>query len=248
MRKKRKRLILAAAIAVSAAVVLLALIWYKIISLTGVWAERFEVQGVDVSHYQGEIDWQKIQDAQMQFAFIKATEGSSHIDACFAYNWREAAKTDMRIGAYHFFSFDSPPQTQAELFIQTVGTLSGKLPPVVDVEFYGDKEKDPPDEGETAENVKEMLDILERQYGNKPILYTTYAVYDKYIRGRFEEYPLWIRNVYYTPDFDLDRKWMFWQYADSTEMEGYQGKEKYIDRNVFHGTKEELDQLLLGTD
>lgn len=245
MRRKRKRLKLAAAITVSAAAVLLVLIWCKIISLTGVWAKNYEVQGIDVSHYQGEIDWQKIQDAQMQFAFIKATEGSSHIDECFAYNWREAAKTDMCIGAYHFFSFDSPPQTQAELFIQTVGTLSGKLPPVVDVEYYGDRQKNPPDEKETVDHLKEMLGILENQYGKKPILYTTYAVYHKYIRGQFARYPLWIRNVYYTPDLDLDRAWMFWQYSDSTVMEGYQGTEKYMDRNVFHGTKEELDLLLL---
>ena len=165
MRRKRKRLKLAAAITVSAAAVLLVLKWGKIISLTGVWAKNYEVQGIDVSHYQGEIDWQKIQDAQMQFAFIKATEGSSHIDECFAYNWREAAKTDMRIGAYHFFSFDSPPQTQAELFIQTVGTLSGKLPPVVDVEYYGDRQKNPPDEKETVDHLKVMLGILENQYG-----------------------------------------------------------------------------------
>lgn len=244
MRKKRNRLILAAVITVSTAAIFLALVYFKIISLTGVWAAKYEIQGVDVSHYQGEIDWQQIQDAPVQFAFIKATEGSSHIDQRFAYNWQEAAKTDMCIGAYHFFSFDSPPRTQAELFIQTVGSLSGKLPPVVDVEYYGDKEKDPPDVEETVDQIKEMLAILEQHYEKKPILYTTVPVYHRYIQGQFEEYPLWIRNVYYTPDLDLDRTWMFWQYSDSTVMDGYQGKEKYIDRNVFHGTKEELDQLL----
>lgn len=245
---KRKRWMMAAAIVACAAVVFLVLVWFKIISVTDFWADQYEVHGVDVSHYQGEIDWQQFSQSQMQFAFIKATEGSSHIDERFPYNWQEASKTDMRIGAYHFFSFDSPPRTQAELFIQTVGTLAGKLPPVVDVEYYGEKESDPPDVDETVENVKEMLDILEKQYGRKPILYTTYPVYRKYMRGRFEEYPLWIRNVYYTPDLDLDREWTFWQYSDSAVMDGYQGKEKFIDRNVFHGTQAELDQLLLGTD
>ena len=86
MRKKRNCLILAAVITVSTAAIFLALVYFKIISLTGVWAAKYEIQGVDVSHYQGEIDWQQIQDAPVQFAFIKATEGSSHIDQRFAYN------------------------------------------------------------------------------------------------------------------------------------------------------------------
>lgn len=248
VHKKRKRWMMAAAIVVCAAVVFLALVWFKIISVTDFWAGKYEVHGVDVSHYQGEIDWQQFSQSQMQFAFIKATEGSSHIDERFLYNWQEASKTDMRIGAYHFFSFDSPPRTQAELFIQTVGTLSGKLPPVVDVEYYGDKEKNPPDVEETVGQIKEMFAILEQHYGKKPILYTTVPVYHRYIQGKFEEYPLWIRNVYYTPELDLDRTWMFWQYSDSAVMDGYQGKEKFIDRNVFHGTQAELDQLLPRTE
>ena len=73
--------------------------------------------------------------------FIKATEGSSFVDEHFAYNYAEARKTDLAVGAYHFFSYDSPGAAQAENFINTVAPHAGMLPPVIDVEFYGDKEK-----------------------------------------------------------------------------------------------------------
>ena len=68
---------------------------------------KYEVQGIDVSHYQGMIDWAQIQDQGIDFAFIKATEGSGYVDECFYDNWQAAEQTDLMIGAYHFFSFDS---------------------------------------------------------------------------------------------------------------------------------------------
>lgn len=221
------------------------LIVSKKISITPIWADRYEVQGIDISHYQGEADWTKIQQAGISFAFIKATEGSGTVDEQFADNWQNAAETDLCIGAYHFFSFDSPAEDQAAFFCETVGDLKEKLPPVIDVEYYGDKEHDPPEEAKTVEEIQKMLDILEKEYQVKPILYTTYKVYRKYIQGNFESYPLWIRNVYYKPGFDLKRDWLFWQYSDTSIIDGYQGEEPYIDRNVFAGSWEELKELCL---
>ncbi len=81
----------------------------------------------------------------MDFAFIKATEGSSNVDEYFKANWTNAQNSGLVIGAYHFFSFDSSAETQAENYIATVGNLNGKLPPAIDFEYYGDKEKSPPD-------------------------------------------------------------------------------------------------------
>lgn len=78
-----------------------------------------------------------------------------HIDEKFEVNWQEASKTNVKIGAYHFFSFDSPGKEQAEWFIDSVGNLSGKLPPVVDIEYYGNKEANPPDEETVIENLQE---------------------------------------------------------------------------------------------
>ena len=76
--------------------------------------------GVDVSAFQGKIDWHILAGESISFAFIKATEGSGYVDDNFEDNWRKASQTDLKIGAYHFFSYDSSGLTQAENFIQTV--------------------------------------------------------------------------------------------------------------------------------
>lgn len=220
------------------------LILSKKIQIHSVFADNYEVQGIDVSHYQGEMDWEKIKEQGISFAFIKATEGSSHVDQKFLNNWKRAEEAKVLIGAYHFFSFDSSGNTQAKLYIETVGSLSGKLLPVIDVEYYGSKEKNPPSEEEVRINLQNMLDILEEEYKVKPMIYTTYKVYHKYIKDKFTEYPLWIRNVYYPP-VDIKEGWDFWQYSDTGILDGYEGKEKYIDKNVFYGTKEQLKYYLV---
>lgn len=220
------------------------LLFMKKIRIASLWADRYDVQGVDVSHHQGEINWHELAGNEIEFAFIKATEGSSHLDEQFLKNWKEASRENLMIGAYHFFSFDSPGESQAAWFIQNVGSLTGKLAPVVDVEYYGDKEKHPPEEESVRENLQSMLTLLEKEYWMKPILYTTYSVYKKYIRGHFDDYPLWIRNVYYYPNLDLGDVWTFWQFTDRARLTGYEGKEAYIDMNVFLGDGEELKQYI----
>ena len=93
--------------------------------------------GIDVSYHQGDIDWETLSRQGIDFAFIKATEGSGYADTYFRNNYKNAADTDIRIGAYHFFSFDSPGKTQAENFIRTVPVTDDMLPPVIDLEYYG---------------------------------------------------------------------------------------------------------------
>lgn len=223
--------------------VICVLIINKQIRITPIFANKFEMTGVDVAHYQGTVDWEKLAGQDLDFAFIKATEGSSHVDECFGENWQKAGKTDLYIGAYHFFSFDSDGEMQAELYIDTVGDLAGKIAPAVDVEFYGDKESNPPPKDEVVRELGKMLEKLEEHYQGKPVIYTTYKVYHAYIKGEFDEYPLWIRNVYYQPLFIAGDRWTFWQYTDTAVLDGYQGTEKYIDLNVFRGTREELEKL-----
>ncbi|MDE7353302.1 MAG: hypothetical protein K2O06_09660 [Acetatifactor sp.] len=87
-------------------------------------------------------------------------------------------------------------------------------------------------------------ELLEEHYGARPVIYATYTVYRRYIEGEFDQYPLWIRNVYYSPNLDLGRKWDFWQYTDKALLEGG-GTEPYVDCNVFSGTAEELAQYIL---
>lgn len=233
------------------AVIMLALgiiaIWFFIYrdDLATQLASGYEVQGVDVSHYQGEIDWQVLEGQGIDFAFIKATEGSGHVDRKFYENWEAADATNLRSGAYHFFSFDSPAETQAQLYIDTVGDLSGRLIPVVDIEFYGDKFSNPPEDEVIVRELKTMLDILEEEYGVKPMVYTTYTFYYKYLDGEIDGYPLWIRNVYFSPNVDMRNQWTFWQYTDTAIINGYSGAEEHIDMNVFYGSTEELDEYVI---
>ena len=137
------------------------LFYYGIIWFNNPDQVDYPVMGVDVSAFQGEIDWHILAGESISFAFIKATEGSGYVDDNFEDNWRKASQTDLKIGAYHFFSYDSSGLTQAENFIQTVPKSSDTLPPVVDIEFYGDKEKNLPSREETGIILKELLRELE---------------------------------------------------------------------------------------
>ena len=115
--KKRKWLI-PLAVVLLAAVVFSVLVGTKVIRINTLLAAGYPVQGIDVSHYQGEIDWAKMKQQGMDFAYIKATEGSAHEDKRFDKNWKEAKAAGMLCGAYHFFSFESEGAKQAEHFIK----------------------------------------------------------------------------------------------------------------------------------
>ena len=225
-------------------IVLFALVWNGIIILNEHHSNNYDVKGVDVSSYQGKIDWDVIASQGVSFAFIKATEGSTFVDKNFAYNFEEAQKSRLSVGAYHFFSYDSSGVTQAENFINTVIPFEGMLPPVIDVEFYGDKERNPPAREQVSEQLKVMLDLLEKHYNQKPIIYATEKSYELYLSNDYEEYDIWIRNVISKPKLSDDRKWVFWQYTNRDKLDGYNGKEKYIDVNVFNGSVEEYTEYL----
>lgn len=222
----------------------LLLVAVKIWNINGLWADAYPLSGIDVSHYQGQIDWEKAKNQGVDFAFIKATEGSSHVDSQFQNSWQQVQAAGVLAGAYHFFSFDSPGATQAELYIETVGDLSGRLVPVIDAEYYADRQLHPPDRTQVTGELQRLLDILEEYYGKKPVIYTTYSFYHQYLEGGFDAYPLWIRNVYYPP-FDIRRPWQFWQYSDRGESPGAGGQEKYVDLNVFCGDKEALEAFVV---
>ncbi len=232
-------LITCAALAVLA-LTAFALVFHGVILLNNPSRTRYPVRGVDVSSYQGEIDWQVLSGQGISFAFIKATEGSSHVDPCFAENYRQAAETSLRIGAYHFFSFDSPGKTQADNFIAQVKPVDNMLPPVVDVEFYGNKELDPPEPEAVRAQLDVFLQELEAYYGMKPILYSTEKAYDLYLAGEYADYDIWFRDVIGFPQLSDGRQWTFWQYSNRGRLEGYAGEESYIDLNVFFGTLEEF--------
>lgn len=248
MKKQKKqvkrRCWIALGIVVFVAGIFSLLVGTKVVRINTLLAAGYPVQGIDVSHYQGEIDWEKMKSQGINFAYIKATEGSAHEDKKFGKNWKDAKEAGMLCGAYHFFSFESEGKKQAEHFIKSVGDLSGSLIPVLDVEYYGKYADTPPEKEKVQKELNDMVQALEQTYGKKPMIYCTYSVYRKYIEGAFDEVPLWIRNVYYPPE-DIGREWTLWQYTDRAQLEGYQGGEKSIDCNVFRGEKEQLEEYIL---
>ena len=205
---------------------------------------RYPVRGVDVSAHQGDIDWSVLAGQDVQFAYIKATEGSGFTDRMFADNWEGARRSGLRVGAYHFFSFDSGGDTQADRFIGTVPKEKDSLPPAVDVEFYGEKAKNPPHQADVRRELDILLDRLEEAYGTKPVLYATGRAYDLYLKDAYEEHPIWIRNILTKPELPDGRNWTFWQYADRARLDGYRGEERFIDLNVFAGSEEEFQSFL----
>ncbi len=244
----KNRLLKITLIAVSAllvvSIVIFALVWNGVIILNGISSYQYDIKGVDVSSYQGEIDWNVLSSQKISFAFIKATEGSSFVDKYFAYNFQEAQKTSLSVGAYHFFSYDSEGKTQAENFINTVVPFEGMLPPVIDLEFYGEKEKNPPNRADVEKQLKVMLVLLEEHYNQKPIIYATEKSYELYLSNDYKEYDIWIRNVISKPKLPDNRTWTFWQYTNRERLKGYNGKEKYIDVNVFNGRPQEFSAYL----
>lgn len=210
------------------------------------YAKDYPIRGCDVSSYQGRIDWETLQEQDIQFVFIKATEGSSYIDEYFYTNWEMASRTDLMISAYHFFSFDSKGKTQAEHFIRTVSQKENMLPPVVDVEFYADKKENKPNPEDIRAELNDYLAAVEHEYQRKPIIYTTKEMYSFCLEGYYNDYPLWIRSILTTPN--IDKEWTFWQYTNREKLNGYIGKETYIDMNFFYGSEEEWKKFVLGEE
>lgn len=202
---------------------------------------EFPIRGVDVSAYQGEIDWRTLASQDLDFAYIKATEGSSHIDERFSFNREEAINSELRVGAYHFFSFESGGDAQAQNFINTVPKTENMLPPAIDLEFYGDFEKSKPSAESVSAELDKLIAKLEEHYGIKPIIYATEESYSEYLSGRYAGFDIWIRGVYSKPKLSDGREWKFWQYTNRETLDGYNGEERFIDMNVFNGSKEEFD-------
>lgn len=196
----------------------------------------FPIHGIDVSRYQGDIDWAAVRRGRTAFAWIKATEGGDYVDPRFLENWYAAKAAGVPRGAYHFTYWCRPAIEQVEWFIRNVPVDPDALPPVLDVEWNGHSKTCPikiPRQKAIAE-MRIMLDAMERHYGKRPVIYTDVTFFHDVMNGEFERYPLWVRSIprYPTPRFD-NRRWYFWQYTAVGKVPGVTGN---VDRNAFFGT------------
>jgi lysozyme len=198
---------------------------------------KMTVHGVDVSRWQGDIDWAKLRTQGANFVYIKSTDGGDHLDPMFKRNWRAAGEAGLRRGAYHFFYWCRTAGEQADWFIRNVPRVEGALPPVIDVEWNGESRcRKRHSRARVLEKMQVFMDRLERHYGRRPIIYTAPDFYRDNLRGQFLDYPFWLRSVAAHPaKVYPGRKWVFWQYSGSGLSHGVSGR---IDLNVFHGSEE----------
>ena len=207
--------------------------------------EDHAVHGIDVSRFQGPIDWRQARAHGVSFAFIKATEGGDLADPMFRDHWRGAGRAGVPRGAYHFFYHCRPAAEQAEFFIRNV-PRGGTLPPVLDMEWTPFS---PTCTIRRAPEViraeaKVFLDIVEAHYGRRPIIYSTVDFYQENQMWRVGSYPFWLRSVAAHPDEVYGgRHWSFWQYTSTGLIPGVEGE---VDINVFDGSPAQWAAFVAG--
>lgn len=207
----------------------------------------YQVGGIDVSKYQGDIDWNGVRGSGVRFAWIKATEGGDRVDEKFAQNWEGAKAAGVPRGAYHFAYWCRPMQEQAAWFKAHVPNDPAALPPVLDVEWTGHSKTCPkkvPRDFALAQ-MKIMLAAMEEAYGKKPIIYTSIDFHRDVLEGELLDYPVWVRSVKCHPSLKYgSRHWRFWQHTSEGRVAGIRGN---VDRNAFNGSLKEW-QVWLGTN
>lgn len=198
-------------------------------------APQMPVQGIDVSQWQGDIDWRMVRAAGIRFAYIKATEGGDHLDAKFNDNWAGAKRAGVPRGAYHFVYWCRPAHEQALWFMLNVPPDVDALPPVLDLEWNAHSKTCPkrvqPDHA--LEVVRVLLAAMQAYTGKPPIIYTDAAFYAEVLRGRLGPQHFWLRSVAAEPhSLYRDRPWLFWQFTTTGRVAGIGGD---VDRNAFNG-------------
>ncbi len=199
----------------------------------------YHVHGIDISHYQGHIDWKMLSQTRqgqfpIHFVFMKATEGGDYSDDKFVENFDSAKSHGFIRGAYHFYNPKTDANKQADFFINSVKLESGDLPPVLDIEKKGRDVK------KLQRDLKVWLRKVENHYGVKPIIYASYKFKTRYLNDSvFNTYPYWIAH-YYVDSVQYEGEWKFWQHTDVGTLPGIDEK---VDLNVFNGGKNALDAL-----
>lgn len=199
--------------------------------------------GIDISHYQGIINWNKVQYLQdsipVSFVLIRATAGNNKADNYFTYNWREAKAKKIIRGAYHYYRPNENSTEQANKFISKVKLQKGDLPPILDIEDIS--------KIQTMKSlrlgIKNWLELVEAEYNIKPIIYTGDSFYKDNLKGKgFEDYKIWIANYNRNINKPKNKDWIIWQFSDKGKATGIG---EFVDLNVFDGNLKDLKKLLI---
>ena len=176
--------------------------------------------GIDVSHYQGSIDWKAVRaTGKVLYAYVKATESTSLVDNTYSINIKGAHDAGIPVGCYHFFSPSTDGAAQLSNFINNVNLKGQDLVPMVDVEVRG-KSSLPV----FISNLRTFIQGIEKHYHVKPILYTSVNFYNKYLAGHFDDYVYMIaRYAEEVPQPDRGCRFGLWQYSATGRINGIHG-------------------------
>jgi len=197
--------------------------------------DNLPARGVDVSHYQGHVDWRAVENAGVGFAFLKATEGGTYTDPTFRRHWAALGETRILRGAYHRFKPTRDAAAQAAHFLAVVPVREGDLPPVLDVEAT-----EGVSDARLIRGVRTWLSTVERRTGVRPIVYTKPGFRRAHLGTALDDYPLWIAE--YGVESPSHARWTFWQHSERGRVPGI---EKIVDLDRFNGTHADLRQLAI---
>jgi lysozyme len=196
---------------------------------------KYPIKGIDISHYQTDIDWVKLKKGDISFIYIKATEGATRVDDKFKTHWINATKNNYKVGAYHFYVPNKNGKDQAANFIKNVPNLRNNLPPVIDLEFSINNKSFKSKELLISE-INDFINEIESHYNKNVIIYTNISFYNYFIKDNFHNCKLWISDKAVKPRVDND-KWIIWQYTHHGQIKGIKG---YVDLNVLNGNLKDL--------
>lgn len=197
--------------------------------------------GLDVSQYQGKIDWsqvRKIEDTfPVSFVLIRASAGKNHLDTQFKENWTAVKKHEFIRGAYHYYRPNENSLLQAQHFINHVTLELGDLPPVLDIENLPKIQSI----DSLKVGLKRWLTTIEQHYGVRPIIYTGERYYKDFLQKDFKEYKFWIANYNFFVE-TIKEDWLFWQFTEKGSVPGIKGP---VDMNIYNGTPKMLQYVTL---
>lgn len=207
-------------------------------------AHRFPVHGIDISKWQGEIDWAEVKRAGTAFAYIKATEGGDHLDERFHANWAGARAAGVPRGAYHFVFWCRSAEEQAAWFKRNVPRDADALPPVLDAEWNGHSKTCPKkiDPELARQKIAILLKAMREHTGKKPIIYTDIPFHADVFEGHNIDHEFWLRSVAAEPHEKYNaRNWKLWQFTTTGRVPGIKGA---VDRNVYAGSRKDWTRFL----
>ncbi len=198
--------------------------------------------GIDVSYYQGSIDWEAVAADGVSFAWVRVSHSLQFFDPEFDTNLAGARAAGIHTGVYQYFEPGEDPIAQADLLLEATGPLQpGDMPPLIDVES---PDTVPP--AQYADAIRAWIDRVETATGVKPFIYTGFYYWNESVQtDEFADYPLWIAN--YNPGCpDIPDVWDTWvvhQYCACETVAGISGP---VDGDTFNGSLADLMGYAVG--